>query len=131
MSNSIGADQLETKSTMIIYAIAAVTGALGGCAAGAHVFLSRKGFRIAFVLAYAVIGAAVSVGVAGSILWQLGQPISKLSDAAVHQIITSSMFGGMLGALALSLLHMASKIVLKWRGIEIEVVARKQEDNGG
>jgi hypothetical protein len=119
---------VETKSTMMIYAIAAVTGALGGCAAGAHVFLYREGFRIAFVLAYAVIGAAVSVGVAGSILWQIGQPLSDLSDAALHQVIMASMFSGMVGSFALSLLHVASKIVLRWRGIEIEVVARKYND---
>ncbi len=122
---------LDTKSTLILYAVAAVTGALGGCAAGAHVFLSRKGFRIAFVIAYAVIGAATSVGVAGAILWHIGQPISELSDGSIHQIITSSMIGGALGALALSLLHMASKIALKWRGIEIEIVARKQESSRG
>ncbi len=118
---------MEAKSTLIIYAVAAITGALGGCAAGAHVFLSRKGFRMAFVIAYAVIGAATSVGVAGAIMWHIGQPVSELSEAALHQIITSSMIGGALGSLALSLLHMASKVVLRWRGIEIELVARRQE----
>lgn len=86
---------------------------------------------MAFVVAYMVIGAATSVGVAGFLLWQSGEAIEALSDATLHEVIWASVTSGAIGSLALSLIHAASRIVLKWRGVEIQVIAKKTGEKDG
>jgi hypothetical protein len=107
----------------MIYAIVAITGALGGCAASAVQVLRKKATKMLFV-AYSVVGAYF-----GLTLYVLGT-ISGHIDPSLDSAI---IYGGMLGMLSASLLGAANfsmSFIMRRLNLKVDVSIRRINGDG-
>ena len=108
---------------LIVYAVAAISGALGGCSAAAHRFISEGALRVSFILAYAVMGMVMGVLVVAYGSLAFG-PINSLEEVIGH-----AMLAGLTGSTMLAGGHVTARWALKQFGIEVVVTARKRGED--
>jgi hypothetical protein len=102
------------------YAIAAVSGGIGGCAVSCYYLTHDKHPRLAFASAYTVIGIVFGIlTFAGVSL--LGYEI----DGSVHKLILYAAAGGFVSAITLASVNMSVRIMLKRLGMEVELTVRR------
>ena len=102
----------------VLYAIAAISGALGGCAASCYYMTHDKAPRWAFAVAYTVVGCVFGV-VTFAGLALLHPP------ASIHLLVLYSLGGGAAGAVALGSANLTVRILLRHLGVEVAVTMRK------
>lgn len=104
----------------VLYAIAVVSGALGGCAAGIYYSQrSRRMFTFALFVAYTILGLMFGVVVFA------GAMVAGYKLGTVHELVLHSLVGGFAGSLALFSANWTVKALFQRFGIEVEIQLRK------
>lgn len=119
-------DKLEDLAIIILYAVAAISGGLGGCAVTAQQFLRTSGggqvqMRISWIMAYSIIGA-----VFGLLFAAYGVIFVNITSYA--DIVGPALISGIVGASSLGLMNVSARIILKQLGVEIEVTMRRESE---
>ena len=110
-----------TNAIYLLYALAAISGGLGGCTIAGQRLLTGKPMRFSFFIAYAVVGATFGLLFAAYGL--------ILVDDHPSKIIAPSILAGMAGSMLLGSVNWTARIILKHLGIEIQVTMRKYEED--
>lgn len=107
---------------LIMYALAAVSGGLGGCAIAGHHVLRGHSMRISYLLAYAIVGATFGV-----LLLAYGA-LFGVNNTSMHSLIGNAVLAGAAGSLALASTNISARWVLKRLGIEVLVTVRRAQE---
>lgn len=110
--------------TLMLYALAAVSGGLGGCAVAGHHILRGRSMRTSYALAYGIVGM-----VFGVLMLAYGS-FFGVEAASIDRLIGQSVLAGMVGSLALASTNLSARWVLKRLGIEVIVTVRRSDDKG-
>lgn len=110
-----------TNAIYLLYALAAISGGLGGCAIAGQRLLAGNQMRFSFFLAYALIGATFGLLFAAYGL--------TITDQHPSHIIGPSILAGMFGALTLGSVNWTARVILKHLGVEIQVTMRKHDED--
>lgn len=106
------------------YAVAAVSGGIGGCSAAAAAFLvSQKEARVAFSAAYLVLGA-----ISAMLVFGFGA-IFQFSYTSLHELIAYSLLFGASVPVTIFSQNFVAKMVLRKLGIELQVTVRKAHED--
>ncbi len=108
---------------LIMYALAAVSGGLGGCAIAGHHVLRGHSVRISYLLAYAIVGATFGV-----LLLAYGA-FFGVNTASMDILIGHAVLAGAAGSLALASTNISARWVLKRLGIEVLVTVRRAQED--
>ena len=114
--------------SVILYALFALTGALGGCAAGSHLLMKKNDLRLVFLVAYGIIGAAMGLATSVLMLWWAETNFEMITDPEINRLFTVSLLSGGIGSSVLGGIHIVSKIILRWKGIEVTVEMKKHQE---
>jgi hypothetical protein len=109
------------------YAIAGVSGAIGGCgAASVHLLRNERMVvtRAAYAVAYALIGA-----IAGVLFAAYGL-LFRPEMQSVAQVVPGAMISGLSMALTLAGTNISAKWILRRLGIELELTIRNTSAKG-
>lgn len=109
-------------SELVLYSIAAVSGALGGCAAASNHIMQGNALRISFVLAYAITGASMGV-------LTIAYANIFFGTTDLSQVIGHSLLAGLAGSTLMAGGHVSARWVLKRFGIEVSITARKTSED--
>lgn len=111
---------MSQSVSLLLYIIGLVSGGAGGAgAAGWHVVSGRQ-FNRAMLVAYVVVGAFVGLFVdVWVMVWALS--VSIPLDTIVHHLFGLGLGSGFIASTALVLLRKITAVVLKWRGVQVEV----------
>lgn len=112
--------------TLIMYAMFAATGALGGCAAGSHLLMRRNSTRLAYLIAYCIMGIAMGLTIATMTMVATGWSPSTLTEHQVNSLLAITIASGAMGSFILGGAHAITRVILKWGGFEVEVVMKKR-----
>lgn len=117
--------RLEGAAILVFYALAAISGGLGGCAVTAHQFMREGGagrvqMRASWLLAYAIVGS-----VFGLLFAAYGTFFVRVNEVA--DIIGPSLISGIVGAAALGGLNMTARFILRRLGVEVIVTVHRSE----
>lgn len=116
-------DKVIEYITLLMYALAAISGGLGGCAAAGHHILRGQQPRASYVLAYGIIGVLFGV---------LALAYGGLFGAAVttmDALIGQSVLAGAVGSITLASSNLSARWVLKKLGIEVVVSVRRRDED--
>lgn len=102
----------------VLYAVAAISGALGGCATSCYYMTHDKHPRWTFAIAYTI------MGVVFGILTYAGLAIYHRPET-VDMLVVSSIAGGAAGALALGAANLTVRLILRRLGVEVAFTVRK------
>ncbi len=117
-------DRLIDGATAILYAIAAISGGLGGCMVAAHKVLRGRSVTAVLVVAYLFAGAIF--GLAGVI----GLRIFAFWVPTVETTILAGLMFGVIGAGALMGMNLSARFIMRRFGIEVDVQVRRVKRNG-
>jgi len=106
---------------ILMYALAAVSGGLGGCAAASHHILRGQQPRVSYVLAYGIIGM-----VFGVLMLAYGSMLGA-TVTSLDQLIGQAVLAGAAGSIALASTNLSARWVLKRLGIEVIVTMRRHK----
>jgi CHASE2 domain-containing sensor protein len=112
-------DKKEIAEVFFI-ALAAVSGCLGACTVASHRIISGEKIKLAFFVAYAIIGVATGLLFAAYGTISLGQPMIE--------IMAPSLIAGAGAVLLLSGTGASVKLVCKKLGFEIILQTQKIKD---
>lgn len=115
-------DKLHDYVVLIMYALAAISGGLGGCAVAGRSVLHGENPRVSYVLAYATIGVMFGV-----LTLAYGTFIGVQSDDYAS-VIGNSILAGISGSFALASTNISARWVLKRLGLEVQVTVRRQDE---
>lgn len=116
-------------SILVLYAIAAISGGLGGCAVTAHQFVQADGLgrvqmRLSWLMAYGILGTVFGVLYCAWVL-------SSATDVLIVQdVVAPALVVGFVGSMSLGAANTAARITLKKLGIEVEINLRKTDGRG-
>ena len=107
---------------IILYAIAAITGMIGGCAAGSHQILRGKELRVAVVIAYGIIGLFLGL---------LSFAYANYLNVALtfDKLVFSCLLSGFAGSVILASTNLTARWVLKRLGIEVTLNIKEAPKN--
>lgn len=114
-------ERVIDHAVLMLYALAAISGGLGGCAVASSEVLRGKSPRLAFVMAYAMVGAVFGIL---TIAWGA---LFGIDTASVDSIIGNAVLVGAAGSITLASTNMSARWVLKRLGIEVEVKVKRTE----
>lgn len=112
-------------SVVLLFALAAISGGLGGCAVTAQQFLTDKGagkvqMRASWIAAYGLIGVMF-----GLLFAAFGWITVDTHDP--FDVIGPALVAGFVGASALGGVNTTARFLLKQLGIEVEVNVKRRE----
>lgn len=116
----IDVNYFKTLGIATLYAIAAVFGMIGGCAAGVHYIASCKHPRLPFMLAYILIG-----GISGTAYFAVTKVFGIFVVATVDELILNCMIVGTLCSVAMFTANTTVSFIFKHLGIEVQITSRK------
>lgn len=105
---------------LVLYALAAISGGLGGCVVASHGVLRGVPPRVSYVLAYGVIG--MTFGLLTAVYGAMFGINTTLADS----LMGASILVGAAGSIALASTNISARWMLKRLGIEVEVTVRRQ-----
>lgn len=106
----------------ILYAVAAVSGALGGCTVSCYYITHDKTPRWAFAVVYIIIGL-----IFGALTFAGLEAIDHPFGSA-HHIVLYSAAGGTIAAVVMASLNLTVKMIFKHLGIELQVTLRRPNE---
>lgn len=118
--NMIGKNE-PTSFMLILYALAAVSGGLGGCAAASMYFTHTKHPKLPFIIAYVTLGIAFGIITLAFLL------IYDVNVADIHHLILYTFAGGTSGSIALASANFSASAYFKKLGIEVTVSLQRKE----
>lgn len=107
---------------LIMYALAAVSGGLGGCAIAGHHVLRGHSMRISYLLAYGIVGATFGV-----LILAYGA-LFGVNNTSLHSMVGNAVLAGAAGSFALASTNISARWVLKRLGIEVLVTVRRAQE---
>lgn len=118
--------RLTNLSVVLLFALAAISGGLGGCAVSAQQFLSEGGagktqMRCSWVIAYGLIGVMF-----GLLFAAFGWVTVESHDP--FDVIGPSVICGFVGASALGGVNTTARFLLSRLGIEVEVNVKRKDE---
>ncbi len=116
------AERVIEHATLLLYALAMISGGIGGCAVASHGLLRSGRSRLSFFFAYAVIGMMF-----GALVLAYGTAFG-VSTETVDNIIGNSLLAGAAGSISLASTNISARWVLKRLGIEVQVTVKKRGD---
>lgn len=108
--------------TLIMYALAAISGGLGGGAVASHGVLRGQPPRSSYVVAYVIIGMMFGV-----LMLAYGSMFGA-DTASLDKLIGHAVLAGAVGSMLLASSNLSARWILKRLGIEIEVTIKRSED---
>lgn len=108
---------------LLMYALAAVSGGLGGAAIASHHLLRGRSMSISYALAYGMVGM-----VFGILALAYGS-VFGVQPGSVDSIIGQSIIAGAAGSLVLASTNISARWVLKRLGIEVLVTVRRAQED--
>lgn len=103
---------------LVMYALAAISGGLGGCAIAGHHVLRGRSMRVSYLLAYGIVGMAFGV-------LTLAFGAAFMGEAeTLDRLIGQSVIAGAVGSLVLASTNLSARWVLKRFGIEVVVTVK-------
>jgi len=119
-------EQAKDGTVIILYALAAISGGLGGCAVTAHHFLKdgsagKVQMRASWLVAYAIVGSVF--GLLFAIYGAYFIDIERVSD-----IIGPSLIAGIVGSASLGGVNVGARFILKHLGVEVVVTVRRGDE---
>lgn len=115
-------DKVIEQLALLMYALAAISGGLGGCAMASSHVLRGKPARAAYILAYGMVGVVFGVL---TLAWGANFGVDTRS---IDSVIGNSILVGGAGSLALASTNISARWVLKRLGIEVEVSVKRREE---
>lgn len=109
---------------LVMYALAAISGGLGGCAIAGHHVLRGRSMRISYLLAYFIVGATFGV-----LMLAYGAAFTDVHS--IDRLIGQSVIAGAVGSLTLASTNLSARWVLKRLGIEVVVTVRDNRNADG
>lgn len=108
---------------LVVYALAAISGGLGGCAAWAwHTSRFNQKRRFVYLVAYIIIGMVF--GTTSAALAMIYSWVTTLDQL----IFYSTMFGAV-GAVTIFAINWGAGLILRWRGVELRLTFRDKDQN--
>ncbi len=107
---------------LVMYALAAISGGLGGCAIAGHHVLRGRSMRVSYLLAYFIVGATFGV-----LMLAYGAAFTD-GMHSLDRLIGQSVIAGAAGSLTLASTNLSARWVLKRLGIEVVVTVRDNRD---
>lgn len=102
---------------LVMYALAAISGGMGGCAIAGHHVLRGRSMRLSYLLAYIIVGATFGV---------LALAYGITAGLSLDTLIGHSIMAGAAGSITLASTNLSARWMLKRLGIEIEVTVREK-----
>ena len=102
----------------ILYAVAAISGAAGGCMVAAHRVLRGRSVTGVFGAAYAFVGCVFAL--TGTIALVV---FAGLTLSLERAILVGVVFG-LVGAVSLASMHLSARFVFRRLGMEVDVTVR-------
>ncbi len=103
----------------LLYAIASISGALGGCAVSCYYVTHDQAPRWAFAVVYTMIGLIFGA------LTFAGLAVIDHPVPSPHHLILYAAAGGTIASLAMASLNMTVKLIFKRLGLEVQITLRK------
>ena len=119
----LGNISLSDFAIGVLYAIATISGALGGCAAGMHYYANTKTAKWAFVIAYVILGAIFGV------IFFAGASVYNFRVGSVHELVLYSTGAGSAGSIMLFSANWTVKAIFRRLGVEVEVTLRRDKED--
>lgn len=109
---------------MVLYAVAAITGGMGGCATALNVLKHHQHKRgvAPFVCAYIVLGVVFGI------LTLAGLYVIDKPPTTIHHLVLQTALGGSVGSVALALVNYTARVVFDLFGIKVQVTIRRDGD---
>lgn len=107
---------------LVLYAVAAISGGLGGCAAASVYFTHAQKSRLPFVVAYFMLGVCFGIITLACMLvydWTLSN---------INEIVMYAGTAGAAGATALASANFSAKAYLRRLGLEVQVTVRSPDE---
>lgn len=101
---------------LVVYALAAIAGGLGGCVVWSY-YTQKSKRAAAFVFAYAIIGLVFGL-VAGSVMLMM-------KTWTLPEVILYSLATGFGGTMAVFGLNWGAGMAFRWRNFEVKFTVRK------
>lgn len=114
---------IKEDALAIVYLVAAVSGASGACLVAAHKVLHGRNISILIFVAYAIVGAVLSVAMV-SYLFVFMRPQMDLSEIVLYSIVA-----GVTGSMALAGTNMTARFIMRRLGIEVDISVKRAEEN--
>lgn len=118
-------DDFRALGVAVLYAAATVFGLVGGCAVGVHQVLGTHK-RVAFILAYAIIGAVAALGFMAST--HVYAAFQGFRPANIHELTLYSMVVGGAVSWAVFSANQTVKVIFKRLGVEVQFTTRKVDE---
>ena len=111
--------------TTLMYALAAISGGLGGCAVAGHHILRGGTPRLSYVMAYGIIGVMFGV-----LVMAYGSAFG-VETTSVDQVVGNGVIAGVVGTVSLASSNISARWVLKRLGVEVIVTVKRRGENDG
>jgi hypothetical protein len=108
--------------SLVMYALAAISGGIGGCAIAGHHVLRGQPMRLSYILAYAIVGSTF-----GILMLSYGA-LFGLAATSLDSLIGHSLLAGAAGSLVLASTNLTARMVLKRLGMEVLVTVRRADE---
>lgn len=108
--------------TIIALAVAAISGALGGCAVAGHHMLRGRRITAAYFFAYIIIGVVFGV------LALIYGSVFGLSATSMEQLVGNSMIAGAAGTIALASTNLTARLILQRLGVEVQLTVKERSE---
>lgn len=105
----------------VLYAVAAISGGLGGCAAASHYLTHTRYHRLPFIIAYILLGIVFGVVTFAVML------VYGYDPQNIHYVVLWSLVGGSAGSIALASANFTARLIFQKLGIELQVTVRKPD----
>ena len=112
---------MKETMTALVYAVAAVSGASGGCTVAAHHILRGRPMAAMILCAYAFVGGVFGVAVIAAVY--LYTDISF----TVERLILTALGFGFFGSIALAGANLSARFLFRRLGIEVDVSVKRIE----
>lgn len=110
---------------VILYAIAAISGGMGGCASALYHLKNKNNDHVAtkaFMIAYIILGLVFGILTITLLI------LADRGPADVHQLILFSFGGGVVGSVGLLSTNWTIRAVLRHFGIDVQLTIKPTED---
>jgi len=109
--------------TLFMYALAAISGGLGGCAIASHNLIRGNPTRVSYFMAYGIIGVAFGI------LALAYNQFLGINAGDIDSVIGKSILAGAAGSVVLASSNISARWILKRLGIEVQVTVTRKGDN--
>ena len=113
-------EKIVEHVTLFMYALAAISGGLGGFAIASHSLIRGNPTRASYFLAYGVLGVAFGV-----LALAYGH-FFGMNSGSIDRVVGNSVIAGAVGSVVLASTNISARWILKRFGIEVQVTVKRR-----